>query len=69
MSKLVSCSKDFPDGCKDCPDYVESYTNTTLDSALTGWFGFYFGPGYVVKRCTRFKRKIYVRIQETRREE
>jgi hypothetical protein len=69
MSKLVktSCSKDFPDECKGCPDYVES--NTTLDTALAGWFGFYSGPAYVVKRCTRFNRKSYGRIQEIRQEQ
>jgi len=69
MSKLVSCSKDFPDECKGCPDYFESYANTTLDSALASWFGFYSGPPYVVKRCTRFNRKSYVRTQEIRREQ
>lgn len=68
MSKLVSCSKDFPDECKGCPDYVESFSDTTVDTALTGWFGFYSGPAYVVKRCTRFNRKSYVTIQEIRRE-
>ena len=49
MSKLVSCSKDFPDECKGCPDYVESYANTTLDTALASWFAFYSGPAYVVR--------------------
>lgn len=68
MSKLVSCSKDFPNECKGCPDYVEE-VDTILDTALTGWFGFYSGPVYVVKRCTRFKRKTYGRIQEIRREQ
>ena len=65
MSKLMkrSCSKDFPDECKGCPDYVEEIDNPTLGTALTGWFGFYSGPTYVVKRCTRFNRKSYDRIQ------
>ena len=40
MSQLVSCSRDFPDDCKGCSDYVEEI-DTTLDVALTGWFGFY----------------------------
>jgi len=62
MSKHVSCSKDFPDECEGCPDYVESFANTTVDTALTGWFGLYSGPGYLVKKCTRFNRKSYVRI-------
>ncbi|MGA2462701.1 MAG: hypothetical protein ABSF82_14890 [Candidatus Bathyarchaeia archaeon] len=68
MSKLVSCCKDFPDECKGCPDYIEEI-NTTLDVALTGWFGFYSGPTYAVKRCTRFNRKAYGRIQEIKREQ
>jgi len=64
MSKLVSCFKDFPDECKGCPDYVEEIRDASFDVALTGWFGFYSGPAYVVKRCTRFNRKSYGRIQE-----
>ena len=63
MSKLVSCSKDFPDECKECPDYIEEREiDASLDVALTGWFGFYSGPAYAVKRCTRFKRECYDRI-------
>ena len=58
MSELVSCSKDFPDECKGCPDYVEE-TDTTLNVALTGWFGFYSGPSYTIKKCKRFNWKSY----------
>ena len=61
MSKLASCSKDFPDECAGCSDYVEEIQNG-IGSALAGWFGFYFGPTYVVKRCTRFNRKSYVKL-------
>ena len=68
MSQLVSCSRDFPDDCKGCSDYVEEI-DTTLDVALTGWFGFYFGPTYAVMRCKRFNRRSYVRLQEIRRKQ
>jgi len=58
MSEVASCCRVFPDECKGCPDYVEE-VNTTLDVALAGCFGFYSGPAYAVKRCTRFNREAY----------
>ena len=61
MSEVASCSKAFPDECKECPDYVEEI-DTTLEVALAGCFGFYSGPAYAVKRCTRFKRESYTTI-------
>jgi len=61
MSEVTSCSKVFPDECKECADYVEE-VNTILDVALAGRLGFYSGPAYAVKRCTRFNRESYMAI-------
>jgi hypothetical protein len=61
MSEIASCSRAFPDECRECPDYVEEI-DTTLDVALAGCLGFYSGPAYAVKRCTRFKRESYMAI-------
>ena len=60
MSRPMSCSRDFPDECKGCPEYVEEI-NDAVDVALTGWFGFYPGPSYAIKRCKRFNWKSYER--------
>lgn len=61
MSGVTSCSRLFPYECKGCADYVEEF-NTTLDVALAGCYGFYAGPAYAVKRCTRFHRESYTAI-------
>ena len=61
MSEFQSCSRVFPDECKECADYVEE-VNTTLDVALAGCYEFYSGPAYAVKRCTRFHRESYSTI-------
>lgn len=57
VSEMTSCSKSFPSECQGCPEYNEWYP--TLDIALTGYFGLYFGPFYIVKRCNRFNWKTY----------
>lgn len=57
LNKAISCAKDFPDGCKDCPDYEEVYS--ALDAGLTGCFGLYSGPTYTLKKCRRFNWKSY----------
>ena len=55
VSRLESCCKAFPDECKECPEYAEIYP--TPDFGLTGCFGLYFGPSYILKRCKRFNWK------------
>ena len=62
LSRVKSCSRDFPDECKGCPEYVEeTHGKERLAAALTGWFGFYSGSSYTIKRCTRFNWKTYER--------
>jgi hypothetical protein len=61
LSRVTSCSRSFPDECQGCPEYDEKYP--TLDVALTGYFGLYFGPFYIVKRCKRFNRKSYEEVK------
>jgi hypothetical protein len=61
MSKLISCSRDFPDECKGCPDYVEEIEGVGELHALTALFGFQSGPSYVIKKCKRFNWKSYDR--------
>jgi hypothetical protein len=68
LSSLVSCCKDFPEECKGCPDYVEEI-DARFDVALTGWFGLYSNPAYAVRKCTRFNRKSYGRIESIRGEQ
>jgi hypothetical protein len=59
VSERASCSMDFPQGCRDCPDYEEVYP--TLDTLFTGCFGLCFGPSYIIKKCRRFNWKSYDR--------
>ena len=55
LSRFVPCSRQFPDECKGCLEPVEETDeHNRLYTALTRLFGFYFGPSYIVKRCTRF---------------
>jgi len=62
VSKHATCSRDFPQGCSDCPDYEEIYP--TLDSLLSGCFGLSFGPAYIIKKCRRFNWKYYERTKD-----
>jgi len=55
LSRLESCSRVFPDECKLCQEYVETYP--AFDVGLAGCFGLYFGPSYIVRRCKRFNWK------------
>jgi hypothetical protein len=68
MSRPTSCSRDFSQECKGCAEYVEENNRLNgLDAALTGWFGFYSGSSYTIKRCKRFNWKSYDRIPSNSR--
>ena len=68
MSRLVSCSRDFPNECRGCPEYVEEPEGLRgLEEAVMGGFGFFSGPSYTVKRCKRFNWKAYDRISSNNR--
>jgi hypothetical protein len=61
MSRLSSCSKSFPGECEGCPDYDERYP--TLGMALSGCFGPYCGPFYIVKKCKRYNWKAFEEVK------
>lgn len=66
MSRLTSCSKNFPQECSGCPEYVEENDGANgLVAALTRWCGFYNGPYYTIKRCIRFNWVSCDKIEST----